>query len=459
MNPQRIMVWDADPPNAIVAALMTALEADGSPGSELCVKTGTRDARVALVSFEPHVVVLLLRRFARSEARAVLDIPERVALRLPVIAVIAEGGPEDALALLKAGADDFVLPPVRPEEIFPRIWRLLAHPRRGVPVLHTRRLNGGSPLIGQSPAFLTEVERLPLIAGSDAGVLISGETGTGKELFARAVHDLSPRANRPFVPINCGAIPVDLAESEFFGHERGAFTGAHTASLGMIREAAGGTLFLDEVPSLSLHMQVKLLRFLQEKEVRPVGASSLHRVDVRVIAAAHPGLEHDVREGKFRRDLYYRLNTLPIRLPPLRERREDIPMLTRFFLSKFANHPGASFSDDAMEQLLRYNWPGNVRELEHVVERAVVMSGGRAVFVRDIDLPGLEDTLPNDFRSAKLRTISEFERAYIEGLLSVHRGNISGAARAAGKNRRSFWELIRKHGIVAERYRPRDGDD
>ncbi|HEY5752004.1 MAG TPA: sigma-54 dependent transcriptional regulator [Chthoniobacterales bacterium] len=459
MNPQRIMVWDADPPNGIALALTTALEADGNPGSELCVKTGIRDAQMAMVSFQPHVVVLLLRRCTLSEARAMLDVPERGELRIPVIAVIAEGGPEDALALLKAGVDDFVLPPVRPGEIFPRIWRLLARPHRGAATLHSKPPKGRSPLIGQSPAFLTEVERLPLVAGSDAGVLISGETGTGKELFARAVHDLSPRAGGPFVPINCGAIPVELAESEFFGHERGAFTGAHAASRGMIREAEGGTLFLDEVPSLSPHMQVKLLRFLQEKEVRPVGAASLHRVDVRVIAAAHPGLEHDVREGRFRCDLYYRLNTLPIRLPPLRERREDIPTLTRFFLRKFANHPGANFSDDAMGKLLCYNWPGNVRELEHVVERAVVMSGGHAVSGRDIDLPGHEDAFPTDFRSAKLRTILQFERAYIEGLLSVHRGNISGAARAAGKNRRSFWELIRKHGIEAARYRSRNGDD
>jgi two-component system, NtrC family, response regulator GlrR len=291
-------------------------------------------------------------------------------------------------------------------------------------------------------------------------VLISGETGTGKELFARAIHDLSPRASQPFVPLNCGAIPAELAESELFGHERGAFTSAHAASRGVIREAQGGTLFLDEVTSLTLPIQVKLLRFLQEKEVRPLGAGALHRVDVRVIAAADHALEGHVRDGRFRRDLYYRLNTIPICLPPLRERREDIPLLTRFFLARFGGDLDISFSDEALEKLLGYDWPGNVRELEHVVERTVVMSPERTIRGWHVALPGISDEAPpKDFRTAKSRIVLLFEHKYLEELLTAHSGNISRAARAAGKNRRALWELIRKHGISVERFRQETGAD
>jgi two-component system, NtrC family, response regulator GlrR len=357
------------------------------------------------------------------------------------------------LALLRAGAADFILPPLRLGEVLPRIWCALDRHARCLPKHTGARLSGASGIIGKSPAFKGEIERLPRIAGCNASVLISGETGTGKELFARAIHDLSPRARYPFVPLNCGAIPGELAESELFGHERGAFTGAHAASRGVIREAEGGTLFLDEVTSLSLPMQVKLLRFLQEKEVRPLGNGSLHRVDVRVIAAADQDIDGDVRVGRLRRDLYYRLNTISIWLPPLRERREDIPLLARFFLSRFGGHLGATFSEDAFQKLLRYDWPGNVRELEHVVERTVVLSPDGNMCGRDIALPGVSEETPPKDRTAKLRIISQFERTYVEELLALYRGNISRAAREAGKNRRAFWELIRKHGISVERYR------
>jgi transcriptional regulator with PAS, ATPase and Fis domain len=220
-------------------------------------------------------------------------------------------------------------------------------------------------LIGESPAFLAAKTQVVAIAQYDVNVLISGETGTGKEIFARAIHYLSPRARYPFVPVNCGAIPTDLVENELFGHERGAFTGASITAHGLIREAEGGTLFLDEIDCLPLLAQVKLLRFLQEKEYRLLGSTTIYRADVRVIAAANTELESAVKEGKLRQDLYYRLNVIPLRLPRLQDRREDIPLLARHFLARYAaefKKAIGEFSPEAMQKLLLYEWPGNVRQ-------------------------------------------------------------------------------------------------
>jgi len=250
-------------------------------------------------------------------------------------------------------------------------------------------------LVGENPVFLAEVRKIPLVAQYKANILISGETGTGKEVCARAIHYLSPRAQKPFVPVNCGAIPVELVENELFGHERGAFTDASAVQHGLIREAEGGTLFLDEIDCLPLLAQVKLLRFLQERQYRSLGSTKTQQADVRVIAATNIDLEEAVRTGKLRRDLYYRLNTIPLMLPPLRQRREDIPLLARYFLVKYAaefNTPVAEFSADAIQKLVLYEWPGNVRELEHIVERTVILAERAVVHATDIILPRLEAT-------------------------------------------------------------------
>jgi two-component system, NtrC family, response regulator GlrR len=464
MKTQRILVWDQESPSECADSLMAAMEygkthlcSKNGGDMELCVTKGAGDARTTITTIEPDLILLLLRRHGLEKMRAMVEIADELLAPPPVVALIAEGR-HDILALLRAGAADFILPPLRLDEVLPRIWCVLNRHARCLPKHAGARFSGTSGIIGRSAAFKEEIERLPRIAGCNASVLISGETGTGKELFARAIHDLSSRSRRPFVPVNCGAIPAELAESELFGHERGAFTGACAASRGVIGEAEGGTLFLDEVTSLSLLMQVKLLRFLQEKEVRPLGGASLHRVDVRVIAAADPGIDGEVRDGHFRRDLYYRLNTIPISLPPLRERREDIPLLARYFLRRFSGE--ATFSEEAFEKLQRYDWPGNVRELEHVVERSVVFSASSTMRGPDIVLPQTsEETPPRNFRAAKLRIISQFERSYIEDLLVVYRGNISRAARTAGKNRRAFWELIRKYGITVAKFREGAGEE
>ena len=301
------------------------------------------------------------------------------------------------------------------------------------------------------------------MAKHDASILILGETGTGKELCARAIHRFSPRASKPFVAVNCGAIPVELAENELFGHIPGAFTGADSPQPGLIREANYGTLFFDEIDSLPLLVQVKLLRFLQEKEYKELGSAKVHRADVRVIAATNSEIEEVVKEGKFRKDLFYRLSVIPFILPPLRERKEDIPLLARHFLAKYSSHFGKQITDftpEAMRTLLLYQWPGNVRELENVIERAAVFSGQPVIHHTDIRLPHSESSAYlESFKVAKAKVIEQFERSYIEGILLTYQGNVSRAAKAAEKNRRAFWELIRKYRIDVSRFKAADGEE
>lgn len=319
---------------------------------------------------------------------------------------------------------------------------------------------GPKRLIGKSAIFTGQVEKIFQIAKYNIRVLIVGETGTGKEIFARTIHDLSPRADKPFVPVNCGAIPLELAENELFGHKPGAFTGAAKIKKGLIEEAQGGTLFLDEIDSLPLLVQVKLLRFLQEKTYRPLGSTIEHQADVRIIAATNANVEEAVQQGKLRRDLYYRLNVVTIHLPSLRERKEDIPLLARYFLRKFAMEIGKEikgFSENAIRKLVAYEWPGNIRELEHVIERTVVFCEKEMIKSQDVVLPSFEDEeelLAGSFNEAKRRFVTEFEKRYVTKLLLAYEGNISRAARAAGKNRRAFFELIWKHKIDVKKMKP-----
>lgn len=319
-------------------------------------------------------------------------------------------------------------------------------------------------LLGRSQAFLRAVHQLPIVSPSGATVMIEGESGTGKEIFARAVHILSGRTG-PFVPVNCGAIPSELFERELFGHKRSAFTGAATSEIGLVQTAETGTLFLDEVDCLPLHTQSKLLRFLQEKEYRPLGSTLLRRADVRVIAASNANLSKTVRLGEFRQDLYYRLNVLPLVLPPLRQRREDIPLLAEYFLNRYSAQSKCGrkqFSAEALTLFQIYDWPGNVRELENCVERAAVLSRDSQTI--EAGHVHIGDTLdeaaraPESFQEAKRRVIAQFERTYIKDLLASHHGNIASAARAARKNRRAFWELLRKHSISAAHFQTNNGE-
>ena len=369
---------------------------------------------------------------------------------------------QQMLKLLQAGAFDFETDPSAGEALLTRLRRA-AGAIRAAPLQWINQVDPAlSPalreLVGSSPAFVKQLAMLPVIAGCDTRVLILGETGTGKEVYARAIHYTSSRSTRPLVAVNCGAIPAELVESELFGHARGAFSNAFAARPGLVREAEGGTLFLDEIDSMPLSAQVKLLRFLQDMEFRPVGSDATLRADVRVIAASNQDLAGLVERGAFRRDLFFRLHVLAVTLPPLRERTQDICPLALHFMAEFSRQsrrPTMGLTPKALARLQSHAWPGNVRELRHVVERAVLMAEGSVINADDLDLPPA-DPMPVDddsFRAAKTRMVDDFERRYIERLLGSCGGNVTHAAQMAKKNRRAFFELIRKHRISPERFR------
>lgn len=376
----------------------------------------------------------------------------------PLIAVVGQAEPFEMFELLKLGAADYVTPPLKAVDILPRVWRLLERRRLSEAVTQTLKERVGlKQLIGKSPVFREAMDKIPVIAKCDAGILISGETGTGKELYARAIHHLSLRADKPFIPVNCGAIPAELVENELFGHERGAFSGANQSECGLLQEAGGGTVFLDEVDCLPLLAQSKLLRFLQEKEYRSLGSTKMRTADVRVVAASNVDFEDAVASGKLRKDLYYRLNVIRLVLPPLRERSEDIPLLVQHFLVKYANEfnkETPTLSAETVQTLMLYDWPGNVRELEHVIERAVLLSKDGLIGGDDIKLAGhAEIGSQETFQRAKAGVVDRFEKAYIQKLLLTYQGNITRAAQAASKHRRAFWQLIRKHHIEVQSFR------
>lgn len=460
MKPAKILLLDLHPADDLSVTLPAFFESEPTPtavefkSEKMKGVSAFRDAEPPSVvaHFRPDIIFLPSPPGLLKQAQALFHAVRRVAGDVPVVVIVEACEADEVLEWIKLGAADFISTPLSRSDVLPRVWQLLERitPRESVTRTLKEKL-GMRHLIGESPAFLKEVNKIPLLAKCNASVLISGETGTGKEVCARAVHYLSPRSGKPFVPVNCGAIPTELVENELFGHERGAYTGAKTTQVGLIQEADGGTLFLDEIDSLPLLSQVKLLRFLQEKEYRPLGSTRTSRADVRVIAATNSDPEEAIKAGKLRQDFYYRLNVIPLTLPALRERREDISLLARHFLAKFAaelEKRVTDFSLDAIRLLVSYDWPGNVRELEHIIMRAVALSTRPVIGDADLTLPRRHPApLQESFRGAKSKVVIEFEKTYIEKLLLMHDGNISRAAQAAQKNRRAFWQLIRKHHI------------
>ena len=314
-------------------------------------------------------------------------------------------------------------------------------------------------LIGQAPAFIEAIQWLPVVAKDEAAVLISGETGTGKELVARATHYLSERAPFPFVPVNCGALPDTLLEDELFGHERGAFTDAHIRRPGLIAQAEKGTLFLDEIDTLTMKAQVALLRVLQDKKFRILGSRGEQDANVRVVAATNAPLDQLVQNGTFRADLYYRLCTFSINLPPLRDRKEDIILLASHFLKKYGPDDGIlpQLSTSARAALISHTWPGNVRELESAIVRGIRLRQTNSIEAQDLGLPPhvmpLADVAGGTisglqtFKRLKQQAIEAFERDYLIRLMCEYHGNVSHAARAAGKERRELGKLLKKYQI------------
>ena len=406
----------------------------------------------------PDLVVLIASDGSLSNRVRVLKSINETAGEIPLILALEPCHSDEVIELLQFGASDFIVSPFKASEVLTRAWRLLrsidAQPRS----VSTGVRPGFNKIIGESPALLAQLRRIPLIAKCEANVLIGGETGTGKELYARAIHYSSGRAGKPFMPVNCGAIPIELVENELFGHQRGAFTSASTLQPGLIEEANGGTLFLDEIDCLPLSAQVKLLRFLQEKEYRPLGSAKVRRADVRIIAASNLNLEEAVGNGKVRQDLFYRLNIISLLLPPLRDRRDDIALLASHFIKKYSEEFDKevnNLSDEVLNALMVHNWPGNVRELEHVIERAIVMCESSTLQVGDIKLSSSEAQAPQQsLQEAKAQEIARFERNYIQGLLSACKGNITRAAQVARKNRRAFWQLIQKYEIDVAKFKP-----
>jgi DNA-binding NtrC family response regulator len=384
----------------------------------------------------------------------------RASPALRIVALTAYGSVDLAVEAMRRGADDFLEKPFQTDVLRNRLQRALEAARLAFRVARLEQENqllreelcgegGEMPLLGGSPALTKLRELIERVAPSDASVLIQGETGTGKELVARLLHAGSPRAGRAFVAFNCGAVPDGLAESELFGHERGAFTGADKRRLGRFELADGGTLFLDEVAELALPLQVKLLRALQERRFERVGGMVTVQVDVRVVAATHRDLPQWIREGRFREDLYYRLNVVRLDVPPLRTRLEDVPPLVELFLARYGTRPDGSrvgITPEAMALLQAHPWPGNVRQLENALHRACILCRGEALAPEDLDLPGAlpeAEPLTGDLRAVLARV----ERELIERALREHDGNLTAAGRALGVERNLLRYKLRKHGL------------
>lgn len=426
----------------------------------------TSDPRKALEMITKnlyHVVITDLK-MPNVDGMQILEAVKAKDKNTAVIILTAYGTIESAVEATKKGAFDYVTKPFRKDRILHVVQQALKWREISMENFRLKQelleKSGYPSLIGNSQAIDFVREQIARVANTSATVLITGESGTGKELVARAIHFHSARHDKPFVPINCSAIPESLLESELFGHVKGAFTGATRDKKGLIEEARGGTLFLDEIGDIPLLLQVKLLRLLQEGEYKPVGSNTIKKADVRYIAATNRDLREKIEKGEFREDLFYRLNVFHIHVPPLRERKEDIRLLAYHFLSRYSAIHGKalkSFTPEAEKKLLSHSWPGNVRELENTVERGVIMASGEVVTVGDLfpeqnggystsllNITGNPELFDLPFKEAKERILDEFQFKYLKRLLEKHRGNISQTARECGLQRQHIYRLLKK---------------
>ena len=370
---------------------------------------------------------------------------------LPILILTAHGSIPNAVEAMQKGAYGYLTKPFDDKELTVYIEKALGQQRMSREIqrlkLLVKELYGLENVVARSPKMQLLLEQVAQVADTDATICLSGETGTGKEVIARVIHCNSRRARGPFIAVNCGAIPETLFESELFGHVKGAFTGAHGSKRGLFQSANSGTLFLDEISEIPLALQVKLLRALQEREVQEVGSEHPTRVDVRIITATNKDLEQAVRTGAFREDLYYRIQVVPLKVPPLRERRDDIPLLAQHFLKQSAQRMKKDIRGllpDTMQRLMLYPWPGNVRELENMIEKAVIMSTQDMITADLIPVLTQSDEGPlKPLTEAK----EEFERGYLKEILQLTGGNISRAAQIAGRYRADFYKLLRKYGL------------
>ncbi len=463
MDAPRVLVVDDERDLAESCAYFLA-----RAGYEARTATSAAEALERLAE-APFAVVVSDVRMPRTTGMELLAAIKR---RDPDVEVLLLTGYPDlqmAVAAIKQGAFDYLAKPYGEKDLLERVAKALAHRQmkdrnEG---LRERLRSGvaGRRLIHRSPSFAAALQMLERAARTDASVLLIGESGTGKELLAHHLHDVSARADKPFVPVDCASIPAELVESELFGHVRGAFTGATADKLGLFQVADGGTLFFDEVGELPLAFQPKLLRAIQERSVRPIGSGAQRSVDVRIIAATNRNLQREVEAGRFRADLFYRLDVVRIEVPPLRDRPGDVDALVEHFLQRFGGPQGIDrLATDAAELLRSYHWPGNVRQLRNAIERACALGHPPELQLGDLP-PELRDpgaAVPaagssaapaGTFQEMKARRIAAMEQSYLEGLLRKHHGNVTHCSEEAGMARSAFQKLMQKYGIRSSDFR------
>lgn len=471
MTEAKVLVVDDEPQMArMLKRILGKLE-----GVSVETSLSAEEAFEKIKTLQPEVVVTDVK-MPGLNGLEFLNLIREFDPTISVVLISGYGTIEMAVEAVKKGAYDFLQKPFDKERLRHVVKRALERTfllreneklQRSLPQGRWEKLG----IIGESPAIKKVLNLIERVAKSDVTVLIRGESGTGKELVARAIHMLSDRRNKELVTVNCPALPENILESELFGYVKGAFTGAVTDKKGLFVVAKGSTIFLDEIGDISPSIQTKLLRVLQEKEVRPLGSTNTIPIDVRVIASTNQDLESKIAEGTFREDLFYRLNVVTINVPPLRERGEDIILLAVHFLKKYAREygrDGLNFTPEAIEYLLHYPWKGNVRELQNVVRRAVLLAPGDQITPQDLkehmESPAqypftqqfslfFTEHLERPYHQAKKEILSFFSRRYIEYLLSKTGGNVSQAARLAKLERQSFQRLMRQYGIKSEDFR------
>lgn len=418
------------------------------------------DEAISKVKEETFALSIVDLKLVNKDGITLMEEMHSISPYMPIIILTAHGSIESAVEATKKGAFNFLNKPFDPEELLLQIEKALENQRL---VSEVKRLEGllknrhdFKNIIARSARMRGILDLVSRIAGTDSTVYISGESGTGKEVIARSIHLASERRDNPFVAINCAAIPETLMESQLFGHERGAFTDAKRSYEGMFAQADKGTIFLDEIGDMSLSIQAKLLRVLQEKQFYPIGGSKPVQVDVRVIVATNKDLETEVKNGNFREDLYYRIHVVPVEIPPLRERKEDIPLLAEHFLKQISRRMKKdikAISPMAMQKLMLYDWPGNVRQLENTIEQAIALSR-HDVLTEDYVLPSkdlsAEPLMP--FKEA----VEDFKKGYVVRLLEFTKGNVSKAADLAGKYRADFHNLVKKYNLKPEDFKNSD---
>ncbi len=459
MRRERLLIVDDEPD--MVENCQRIL---GRAGFRCLTATDPRKALALLESERPDLVLTDLK-MPGLDGMDVLRHARQVDPHVPVIILTAFATLESAVAAVKEGAFDYLSKPFSVDQLTLAVDRALVQRNLALENLHLREQLQGTygfeNIVGRSPAMAQVFELVRKAARSEANILVVGESGTGKELIARAIHANSPRAGEAFVPVDCASLPENLLESELFGHEKGAFTGAARTKPGLLEMAHRGTAFLDEIAELATGLQVKLLRALQERQIRRVGGTRQIDVDVRVVSATNRDLRDLMAKGQFREELFYRVNVIAIVLPPLRERNGDVALLAQTFLKKYGQgreKPLRGFDREALAILETYPWPGNVRELQNVIERACALADGETITAQDLPehlrsprpagvAPDPAATASLPLKEAKARWLTDLEAGYLGALLKRHDGNVSQAARAAGIDRKTFHRLINKYGL------------